>query len=230
MRRDMMRKAGIICAWVLLAIMCLIISDHNRMLSREIALKDSVISVYSARDSFEMAKEKEIIEYVDQNKVFIAGDSQMNSIEFVRYVNQLIQQYEKKEDSLYFYKQYYSYAQHFLKASYTMETESKRKDKTNLTEYVFSFSLDSTKVISKEQYMRLISDSILLQKVKDKYCISIKKLESEEQESGVTTAYSITSPQIDSALVLLPYHRHELTYNPEKGYWIVTYRKERTPK
>ena len=110
----------------------------------------------------------------------------------------------------------------------------KKMDGDEFTRYVNSLSKDYNNlandynaVVDSLQYysisyatpqnkemLKLTRDSKILELITQRYNINIKDLGNG--------SIVFESPQIDSALILLPYHRDELEYLPEKKCWTIT--------
>ena len=127
----------------------------------------------------------------------------MNGDEFIRYVNDLFAKYENMMDSLQYYKQYYIMTKDVFKPNFRAEIDSS----ANMIKY--SIKYDASNIVDNEEIKQFATDSKILKSVLERYNIVVKDL-----GNGYVT---FESPQIDSALILLPYHRKELEYIPEKN-------------
>ena len=136
----------------------------------------------------------------------------MDGDELVRYVNSLLKDYNNLAsdynavvDSLQYYKQYFTMSRGILNSKFKAEPDTL----TNTICYSISYATPQDK-----EMLKLARNSKILELITQRYNISIKDLGNG--------SIVFESPQIDSALILLPYHRDELEYLPEKKCWIIT--------
>lgn len=201
-----------------LIVLTIFLQKDNARLKLDIEKREALLSSALTNDSTWMAKQDSIINTVEKTIFFYAGDKKMNGDEFVKYVNSIVSDYNNlsKEynnlvnaydtamDSLQYFKQYFAMSQDILDSKFKAELDTL----TNRIKYSISYTRPQDK-----QYEKLSRDSKILELITEKYNIIIKDL-----ENGYIT---FESPQIDSALMLLPYHREELEYLPEQKCWII---------
>lgn len=173
--------------------------------------REALLSSSLNNDSTWMAKQDSIINIVEKS-IFFVGDKKMDGDELVRYVNSLLKDYNNLAsdynavvDSLQYYKQYFTMSRGILNSKFKAEPDTL----TNTICYSISYTTPQDK-----EMLKLARNSKILELITQRYNINIKDLGNG--------SIVFESPQIDSALILLPYHRDELEYSPEKKCWIIT--------
>lgn len=189
--------------------------QDNTRLKQDIEKREILLTSALNQDSTWREKQDSIIKTVEET-FFYAGNKKMNGDEFIRYVNNLIEKYEKALDSLQHYKQYYIMTKDVFKPNFRAEIDSS----ANMIKY--SIKCDVSNIVDNEEIKKFATDSKILKSVLECYNIVVKDL-----GNGYVT---FESPQIDSALILLPYHRKELKYIPEKKCWVITRTETSTSK
>lgn len=182
--------------------------QDNTRLKQDIEKREILLTSALNQDSTWRVKQDSIIKTVEKTFFFYAGDKKMNGDEFIRYVNDLFAKYENAMDSLQYYKQYYIMTKDVFKPNFRAEIDSS----ANMIKY--SIKHDASNIVDNEEIKQFATDSKILKSVLERYNIVVKDL-----GNGYVT---FESPQIDSALILLPYHRKELEYIPEKKCWVIT--------
>lgn len=194
-----------------LAIFAFFVQKDNIRLKLDIEKREALLSSALNNDSTWMAKQDSIINIVEKS-IFFVGDKKMDGDEFTRYVNSLSKDYNNLAndynaviDSLQYYKQYFTMSQGILNSKFKAELDTL----TNTIYYSISYATPQNK-----EMLKLTRDSKILELITQRYNINIKDLGNG--------SIVFESPQIDSALILLPYHRDELEYLPEKKCWTIT--------
>lgn len=194
-----------------LAIFAFFVQKDNVRLKLDIEKREALLSSALNNDSTWMAKQDSIINIVEKS-IFFVGDKKMDGDEFTRYVNSLSKDYNNLAndynavvDSLQYYKQYFTMSQGILNSKFKAELDTL----TNTICYSISYATPQNK-----EMLKLTRDSQILELITQRYNINIKDLGNG--------SIVFESPQIDSALILLPYHRDELEYLPEKKCWTIT--------
>lgn len=194
-----------------LAIFAFFVQKDNVRLKLDIEKREALLSSALNNDSTWMAKQDSIINIVEKS-IFFVGDKKMDGDEFTRYVNGLSKDYNNLAndynavvDSLQYYKQYFTMSQGILNSKFKAELDTL----TNKICYSISYATPQNK-----EMLKLTQDSKILELITQRYNINIKDLGNG--------SIVFESPQIDSALILLPYHRDELEYLPEKKCWTIT--------
>lgn len=194
-----------------LAIFTFFVQKDNIRLKLDIEKREALLSSALNNDSTWMAKQDSIINIVEKS-IFFVGDKKMDGDEFTRYVNSLSKDYNNLAndynavvDSLQYYKQYFTMSQGILNSKFKAELDTL----TNTIYYSISYATPQNK-----EMLKLTRDSKILELITQRYNINIKDLGNG--------SIVFESPQIDSALILLPYHRDELEYLPEKKCWTIT--------
>ena len=160
---------------------------NNRLIKR-VEERDEFIESLTQSDS---SKTPTIL---TRDHVFMAGEKEMNSEEFVAYVNTLLRETNEMLDSLDYYRAYYQMTRKHFGAEFVKDPE----DSTG-TRYIYSF--ERFKDLSDDQLRAMESESIKYRAIIKKYQINV-----EEHEDYCV----VTSPQIDSALALLPIFRKNI--------------------
>lgn len=194
-----------------LAIFAFFVQKDNIRLKLDLEKREALLSSALNNDSTWMAKQDSIINIVEKS-IFFVGDKKMDGDEFTRYVNSLSKDYNNLAndynavvDSLQYYKQYFTMSQGILNSKFKAELDTL----TNTIYYSISYATPQNK-----EMLKLTRDSKILELITQRYNINIKDLGNG--------SIVFESPQIDSALILLPYHRDELEYLPEKKCWTIT--------
>lgn len=194
-----------------LAIFAFFVQKDNVRLKLDMEKREALLSSSLNNDSTWMAKQDSIINIVEKS-IFFVGDKKMDGDELVRYVNSLLKDYNNLAsdynavvDSLQYYKQYFTMSRGILNSKFKAEPDTL----TNTICYSISYTTPQDK-----EMLKLARNSKILELITQRYNINIKDLGNG--------SIVFESPQIDSALILLPYHRDELEYLPEKKCWIIT--------
>lgn len=170
-----------------------------RSLQNRLSQRDEVINSFLRSDSLA------IREVTKEEPYFIVGNQEMNSEDFVDYVNHLLQRCYLELDSLSYYREYYNMTR--LKIGATLEL-----DPTDSTGCRYLYTYPSAG-IGRNTVDSLVKESQRYRAIIKKYPIIV------EDGEGY---FVIKSPQIDSALLLLPYFRKNLkALSNDK--WVVTY-------
>lgn len=139
----------------------------------------------------------------DSTLVFTLGDLELSPEDLIRYVNNLTKDIYLIQDSLSYYRAYYSLSQKIYNHGF------KEEKKVLGSTYYFegkvpdSSRVDNT-IQSNEKFQRAI----------DKYGI---KIEDTKEKDG----YIIYAPTVDSALVIFPYFRDRLRMSSDKKHWVI---------
>lgn len=194
-----------------LSIFAFFVQKDNVRLKLDMEKREALLSSSLNNDSTWMAKQDSIINIVEKS-IFFVGDKKMDGDELVRYVNSLLKDYNNLAsdynavvDSLQYYKQYFTMSRGILNSKFKAEPDTL----TNTICYSISYTTPQDK-----EMLKLARNSKILELITQRYNINIKDLGNG--------SIVFESPQIDSALILLPYHRDELEYSPEKKCWIIT--------
>lgn len=201
---NIVRRSISVLVLIGLATFAFFVQKDNVRLKLDMEKREALLSSSLNNDSTWMAKQDSIINVVEKS-IFFAGDKKMDGDEFVRYVNSLLKDYNAVVDSLQYYKQYFTMSQGILNSKFKAEPDTL----TNTICYSISYTTPQDK-----EMLKLTRDSKILELITQRYNINIKDLGNG--------SIVFESPQIDSALILLPYHRDELEYLPEKKCWIIT--------
>lgn len=152
--------------------------------------------------------------------------------ELVRYVNKLTGEISSLNDSLEYYQTYYKLSQKNIKSDFSVKDSGTKRtysyksssldiDTVNsiLKSGLEKSSLEwSTKL--KEEYKRnteLQNKLNMYERAINRYGIQFNNIKKE----GNTISYEIEAPQVDSALLLLPFYRKELKYDKKKKQWTI---------
>ena len=172
---------------------------NNRLIKR-VEERDEFIESLTQSDT---SKTQTII---TRDHVFMAGEKEMNSEEFVAYVNTLLRETNEMLDSLDYYRSYYQMTRKHLGAEFVKDPE----DSTG-TRYIYSFERFND--LSGDQLSAMASESRKYRAIIKKYQINV-----EEHEDYCV----VTSPQIDSALALLPFFRKNII-DASGGKYVITH-------
>lgn len=72
---------------------------------------------------------------------------------------------------------------------------------------------------------RAISDTVVIQGMALQLIKQNYGIDYISNKNGDTRSVRVHGDKVDSALILLPYYRHKLTYDPSTNAWIVEYQK-----
>ena len=137
--------------------------------------------------------------------IFKAGEKEMNSEEFVAYVNALLRETNEILDSLSYYRSFYQMTKKYFGAELVRDP----KDSTG-SRYIYTF----------EHYMNLTDAQLkVIASESGKYRAIMKKYQINVEEHE--DYYFVTSPQIDSALALLPFFRKNII-DVSGGKYVIT--------
>ena len=193
--------------------------DENVKLKSDVEKRDKLLTSALNNDSAWAKKQDSIIKYVTKDLFFYSGDERMNSEEFIRYVNSLHEQYEITKDSLIYYKAYFEMTNDMHGGSFKVNKDGNKikfqysgRD-TRKVDSVLQSKVKELHALQKENMEMKLKIS-MYQKAIDKYHIEFE----DYKNHGEYITYIISAPQVDSALILLPYFRDRLIYN-KKGYW-----------
>lgn len=208
---NIVRRSITVLVLIGLAIFAFFVQKDNVRLKLDMEKREALLSSSLNNDSTWMAKQDSIINIVEKS-IFFVGDKKMDGDELVRYVNSLLKDYNNLAsdynavvDSLQYYKQYFTMSRGILNSKFKAEPDTL----TNTICYSISYTTPQDK-----EMLKLARNSKILELITQRYNINIKDLGNG--------SIVVESPQIDSALILLPYHRDELEYLPEKKCWIIT--------
>ena len=208
---NIVRRSISVLVLIGLAIFAFFVQKDNVRLKLDMEKREALLSSSLNNDSTWMAKQDSIINIVEKS-IFFVGDKKMDGDELVRYVNSLLKDYNNLAsdynavvDSLQYYKQYFTMSRGILNSKFKAEPDTL----TNTICYSISYTTPQDK-----EMLKLARNSKILELITQRYNINIKDLGNG--------SIVFESPQIDSALILLPYHRDELEYFPEKKCWIIT--------
>ncbi len=193
---------------LLLLVMCIIEHRDNVHLKYEIARRDELLTSALNQDSVWLNKQDSIIQFVEKNIFFYAGNEKMTGDEFIKYVNSLYDRNRVLQDSLDYYKQYYNMTQSAFNPLFSAKEDSASQQIIYTLEYS---KLDNTS-FNAQYFKDCLRDSERLKILLNHYAIKIKE---------VKDGFIFESPKIDSALILLPYFRSRLEYLPDKRCWVV---------
>lgn len=172
----------------------------NNRLIKSVEERDEFIESLTQSDT---SKTQKIITH---NYVFKAGEKEMNSEEFIAYVNTLLRETNEMLDSLDYYRSYYQLTRKHFGAEFVKDPE----DSTG-TRYIYSF--EHFKGLSYDQLSAIASESRKYRAIMKKYQINV-----EEHEDYCV----VISPQIDSALALLPLFRKNII-DASGGKYVITH-------
>lgn len=172
----------------------------NNHLRRQVIERDVFIESLTQSDT---SKTPTIL---TRDHIFKAGEKEMNSEEFVAYVNTLLRETNEMLDSLAYYRSYYQMTRKHFGAEFIKDPE----DSTG-TRYIYSF--ERFKDLSGDQLRAMASESRKYRAIMQKYQIDV-----EEHEDFCV----VTSPQIDSALALLPFFRKNII-DASGGKYVITH-------
>ena len=193
---------------LLLLVMCIIEHRDNVHLKYEIARRDELLTSALNQDSVWLIKQDSIIQFVEKNIFFYAGNEKMTGDEFIKYVNSLYDRNRVLQDSLDYYKQYYNMTQSAFNPCFSANLDSA----SQRIVYTLKYS-ELDKTLFNDQYLKdCLRDRERLKTLLNHYAINIKE---------VKDGYIFESPKIDSALMLLPYFRSRLEYIPDKRCWVI---------
>lgn len=208
---NIVRRSITVLVLIGLAIFAYFVQKDNVRLKLDMEKREALLSSSLNNDSTWMAKQDSIINIVEKS-IFFVGDKKMDGDELVRYVNSLLKDYNNLAsdynavvDSLQYYKQYFTMSRGILNSKFKAEPDTL----TNTICYSISYTPPQDK-----EMLKLTRDSKILELITQRYNINIKDLGNG--------SIVFESPRIDSALILLPYHRDELEYLSEKKCWIIT--------
>ena len=138
--------------------------------------------------------------------VFKVGEKEMDSEEFVAYVNALLRETNEMLDSLSYYRSYYQMTKKYFGAELIPDP----RDSTG-SRYIYTY--EHYKNLTDDQLKVMASESGRYRAIMKKYQINV-----EEHEDY----YLVTSPQIDSALALLPFFRKNII-DASGGKYVITH-------
>ena len=103
-----------------------------------------------------------------------------------------------------------------------------KRDKT--TEYVTKFVepefvRDGKKMTSDELVASINADSVVIQGMALNLIKRNYGIDYTSNKNGDMRTVHVQGDKVDSALILLPYYRHKLSYDPKSNAWIVEYQK-----
>ena len=173
--------------------------SNNRLIKR-LEERDEFIESLTQSDT---SKTQTIL---TRDHIFKAGEKEMNSEEFVAYVNALLRETNEKLDSLSYYRSYYQMTKKYFGAELVQDP----RDSTG-SRYIYTF--EHFKNLTDDQFKVIASESGKYRAIMKKYQISV-----EEHEDY----YVVTSPQIDSALALLPFFRKNII-DASGGKYVITH-------
>lgn len=192
-------------------------------LEKQVASRDSLINtIQKARI------EKEPSDSISSNVI----RNDVSTDDLIRYTNKLITEMNNINDSLSYYRAYYNLSRRNSKSDFTVERvgnvkkytyQSKSVDIDSLQGIIRSgLETSSKELIAKlnEAYKEntdLQNQLNMYKRAINKYGIIFSNVKSEEN----TISYIIEAPQVDSALILLPYYRKELKYDNKKKQWTI---------
>ena len=173
--------------------------SNNRLIKR-LEERDDFIESLTQSDT---SKTQTIL---TRDHIFKAGEKEMNSEEFVAYVNTLLRETNEMLDSLSYYRSYYQMTKKYFGAELVQDP----RDSTG-SRYIYTF--EHYKNPTDDQLKVIASESGKYRAIMKKYQINV-----EEHEDY----YVITSPQIDSALALLPFFRKNII-DASGGKYVITH-------
>lgn len=173
--------------------------SNNRLIKR-LEERDDFIESLTQSDT---SKTQTIL---TRDHIFKAGEKEMNSEEFVAYVNALFRETNEMLDSLSYYRSYYQMTKKYFGAELVQDP----RDSTG-SRYIYTFV--HYKNFTDDQLKEIASESGKYRAIMKKYQISV-----EEHEDY----YVVTSPQIDSALALLPFFRKNII-DASGGKYVITH-------
>lgn len=193
---------------IILLVLLVVLYKDNTHLKYEIERRDNLLTSALNKDSIWLNKQDSIIQFVEKNIFFYAGNKEMAGDEFIRYVNDLYYKNQTLQDSLDYYKQYYKMTQSAFKPHFTAKLDSASRRIV----YTLGYTELDTTSLSNQYIKDCLRDSERLKVLLNHYSIKIKELKE---------GYIFEAPKIDSALILLPYYRDRLEYIPDKKCWVV---------
>ena len=173
--------------------------SNNRLIKR-LEERDDFIESLTQSDT---SKTQTIL---TRDHIFKAGEKEMNSEEFVAYVNALLRETNEMLDSLSYYRSYYQMTKKYFGAELVQDP----RDSTG-SRYIYTF--EHFKNLTNDQLKVIASESGKYRAIMKKYQISV-----EEHEDY----YVVRSPQIDSALALLPFFRKNII-DASGGKYVITH-------
>ncbi|MBP5398611.1 MAG: hypothetical protein J6Y32_08345 [Bacteroidales bacterium] len=173
--------------------------SNNRLIKR-LEERDDFIESLTQSDT---SKTQTIL---TRDHIFKAGEKEMNSEEFVAYVNALLRETNEMLDSLSYYRSYYQMTKIYFGAELVQDP----RDSTG-SRYIYTF--EHYKKLTNDQLKVIASESGKYRAIMKKYQISV------EEHEGY---YVVTSPQIDSALALLPFFRKNII-DASGGKYVITH-------
>lgn len=193
---------------LLLLVLFVMVHTDNAHLQYEIARRDDLLTSALNQDSIWLNKQDSIIKFVEKNIFFYAGNEEMTGDEFIKYVNSLYDKNRILQDSLDYYKQYYKMTQSAFKPNFSVKLDSASQQIL----YTLKYAKIDTALLNTQYIKDCLRDSERLKVLLNHYAIKIKE---------VKDGYFFESPEIDSALILLPYFRNRLEYIPDKKCWVI---------
>lgn len=161
-----------------------------------------------------------------------APRNNISTDDLIRYTNDLVKRNNIIEDSLEFYRTYYNLSKRSTNPNFSVKNEGNSRTYSYQSR---SLDIDTVNSILKsglekssrewssklnEEYKRsteLENKLNMYKKAIDKYGIQFNNIKKE----GNTISYDIEAPQVDSALLLLPFYRKELKYDSKKRQWTI---------
>lgn len=192
---------------ILLAIVVASDLMYIKSLRAQLTQRESIIESLIQNDT------TGINSYLRRDVSFTANGKTMDSDEFVTYINSVLQDCYSKLDSLSYYRQYYLTTQ----SIFGSKLEVNPKDSTGQS-YIYTYpaQIQDVNTINK-----LLIESGRYRAIMKKYPINI------EDGDGY---FIISSPQIDSALILLPYFRDNLRAISDDKWEITHYQGEKSTR
>lgn len=185
---------------------------ENNNLTNEVKRRDALLVSALNQDSIWLHKQDSIIQNVEKETFFYMGNKKMSGDEFIAYMNALLNRYGELEDSLQYYRNYYSLVQPRLKTHF--DFEESLDSVANTKHIVYHVSYDSIIPISRKEIEDLEYNNQILSHIIGKYKFKIDKH---------PTHFSIRAEKIDSAMMLLPFYRDKIKYSAKDKCWIITH-------
>lgn len=196
----------------ILAYIIVSLYSDNKHLTNEVNRRDALLVSALNQDSIWIHKQDSIIKNVERETVFYMGNKQMSGEEFLTHMNALLSRYYELEDSLQYYKQYYSMVQSRLHTDFgyeeSLDTINQKK------RYLYHVSYDSIVPIPRKEVEDWEYKISILNHLVKKYQFRIDKHPN---------FFVVHAEAIDSAMMLLPYFRDNIKYSQKDKCWIITH-------
>lgn len=214
----------------LLVIVSLVLLYENNNLTQQIKDRDTLIEDIKKQQTENSNKVDTLIREIEKEINFTYGDRIISADELINIYNQRADDLKKLNDSLSYYRMYYKMVQKQYNHKFSVDSTMYSLSNIGLSKDSIEakYNIINQKLLALEKENALLELQMKMYKSgSTKYNINYIDVKYKYTKDSLASQifYTVKAPQVDSALLLLPYYRKQLKFNPKDSTWTVNIKR-----